>query len=201
MTVEYACVFGISSGLVSLEAGAQINALLDKAAIMAVHGKDGCVFWFLFKKLDRKHVYPAVPRFSPEDAAELCNKMQDVHMYKGLCFGDIWKNSEVVSMTALEEGLFKTWFYDRMVLVGDSAHKVSVACTFGKKFTATDTALLDDPKLRSRSKHCYRRRCRSCFAASASSLQDWLWETFASANPRYAQGISTCTIPAGTTCL
>jgi FAD dependent monooxygenase len=173
MTVEYACVFGISSGVESLEAGAQINAFLDKAAIMTVHGKDGCVFWFLFKKLDQKHVYPAVPRFSSKDASELCSKMQDVHMYKGLRFGDIWKNSEVVSMTALEEGLFKTWFYDRMVLVGDSAHKVKcAACTFEKKLSVTDIAVLDDPKLRSRSKHCYRRRCHSCFTTTASSLPD-----------------------------
>jgi FAD dependent monooxygenase len=125
MTVEYACVFGISSGVESLEAGAQINAFLDRAAIMTIHGKEGCVFWFLFKKLEQKHVYPAVPQFSSKDASKLCSRMQDARMYKGLRFGDTWKNSELVSMTTLEEGLFKTWFYDRMVLVGDSAHKVS----------------------------------------------------------------------------
>ncbi|KAL2870492.1 FAD-dependent oxidoreductase [Aspergillus lucknowensis] len=142
MTVEYACVFGISSGVRSLKAGAQINAFLEKAAIITVHGMDGRVFWFLFKKLDRKHVYPAVPRFSTDDAVELCNNVRDVHLYKGLRFGDIWKNREIASMTALEEGLFKSWFYDRMVLVGDSVHKMTPNFGQGANCSIEDAASL-----------------------------------------------------------
>ncbi|KAL2857965.1 hypothetical protein BJY01DRAFT_230820 [Aspergillus pseudoustus] len=128
MTVEYACVFGISSGFGCLE---------------AVHGIHGHVSWFLFKKLDRKHVHPDVPRFSSDDVAELCSRMQDVYLYNGLYFGDLWKKSEVASMTALEEGLLKTWFYDdRMVLVGDSAHKMTPNFGQGANTVIEDAATL-----------------------------------------------------------
>ncbi|KKK13518.1 hypothetical protein ARAM_006151, partial [Aspergillus rambellii] len=123
MIVEYACVFGISSQINNLNAGEQINAFLDGAAVMTIHGKNGRVFWFIFKKLDRKYTYPAVPRFSADDAAEICDKLRDVHLYKGLYVRDIWRNREIATMAALEEGLFKTWFYDRAVLMGDSVHK------------------------------------------------------------------------------
>ncbi|KAL2797702.1 hypothetical protein BJX66DRAFT_323165 [Aspergillus keveii] len=172
MTVEYACVFGISSGVESLEAGAQINAFLDRAAIMTIDGKDGCVFWFLFKKLDQKHVYPAVPRFSSKDASQLCSKMQDVHMYKGLRFGDIWKNSEFVSMTALEEGLFKTWFYDRMVLVGDSAHKMTPNFGQGANTAIEDAATLASLLQRLVSKTGIRKPSRAQIRNTLKEYQD-----------------------------
>lgn len=124
MTVQYACVFGISSGLPSIESGDIINAFLNGTALALIQGKDNRTFWFLTTKLDQKYTYPAVPRFSTNDAAKLCEQMKDLHFNKGLTVGDLWLKRERVSMTALEEGLFKTWFHDRMVLLGDSVHKV-----------------------------------------------------------------------------
>lgn len=125
MTVEYVCVFGISSGIKGLGDGEQINAFLDRAAVMMMQGKGDRVFWFIFKKLDQKYIYPDAPRFSMDDAEKLCREMKDVRLYRELCVDDLWRTKQTASMTALEEGLFKTWFYDRMVLLGDSVHKVS----------------------------------------------------------------------------
>lgn len=125
MTVEYACVFGIASGIKCLGDGDQVNAFLDGAAVLMIQGKGDRTFWFLFKKLDQKYVYPDAPRFSMDDAKKLCSEMKDVRLYQELCVGDLWRNKQIAAMTALEEGLFKTWFYDRMVLLGDSVHKVS----------------------------------------------------------------------------
>lgn len=124
MTVEYVCVFGISSAIPGLEISEQINGIFDHLSILTIHGRHGRVFWFVIQKLDRKYVYPDVPRFSDEDAVQLFDRVKHVRFWKNICVGDLWKNREVSSMTALEEGVFETWHHDRMVLVGDSVHKV-----------------------------------------------------------------------------
>jgi FAD dependent monooxygenase len=92
--------------------------------VITFHGKDGRVFWFIIHKLDRTYVYPDVPRYSPEDAAHLCAKLAHVSILQDICVGDLWKNRLVASMTALEEGLLDTWHFNRIVLLGDSVHKV-----------------------------------------------------------------------------
>ena len=124
MTVEYSCIFGISSVETGLEPGAMVQALRDGLTVLTIRGKDNRIFWFIIQKLDQKYVYPNSPRFSPDDAAEACAQIADVHVYKDLHVRDLWKTRLVASMTALEEFLLQTWHYDRMVLLGDSIHKV-----------------------------------------------------------------------------
>jgi FAD dependent monooxygenase len=93
--------------------------------VITFHGKDGRVFWFIIQKLDRIYTYPNAPRYSPQDAVELCRKLQDVTIWREITVGDLWKTKIVVSMTGLEEGIFETWNFNRIVLLGDSVHKVS----------------------------------------------------------------------------
>ena len=66
-------------------------------------------------------------RFTSEAAAQLCEKLKGAHLWKGVAFGDVWDKREVVSMTALDENVFHTWNFDRMVCIGDSIHKVTIS--------------------------------------------------------------------------
>ncbi|PYH45064.1 FAD-dependent oxidoreductase [Aspergillus saccharolyticus JOP 1030-1] len=142
MTVEYACIFGISSQIPNLEISEQINGLFDHLSILTIHGKKGRVFWFIITKLPRKYTYPNVPRFSDKDAAKFMENLKHVRFFKNVCVGDLWKNREVFSMTALEEGLFRTWFFDRMVLIGDSVHKMTTNFGQGANSAIEDAATL-----------------------------------------------------------
>ncbi|XHF96424.1 hypothetical protein AWENTII_000062 [Aspergillus wentii] len=142
MTVVFACVFGISSQIDGLVSGEHTVNNLDGLTILTFHGKSGRVFWFVIKKLDQTYTYPNAPRFSTDDAALLCGQLGNVRVWKDVCIKDIWKNREVVSMTALEEGFFQTWHCDRIVLMGDSVHKMTVNIGQGANTAIEDAAVL-----------------------------------------------------------
>ncbi|RJE24349.1 FAD binding domain protein [Aspergillus sclerotialis] len=138
MTVDYACVFGISSAVPGLETGDQVNAFYDGLTIVTIHGKNGRVFWFVIQKLDRTYTYPDTVRFSNADADRLCQKIANFPLIKDITFGHVWERKEVVSMTALEENIFNTWHCDRVVCLGDSIHKVSSTARMNGRSTSNN---------------------------------------------------------------
>lgn len=151
-------MFGISLPIPGLQSGEHINRYGDKFCVITFHGKGNRVFWFIIQKLDRAYTYPNAPRYSLKDAATLCSKLQNVTILDDISVGDLWKTREVASMTALEEGLFETWHFNRIVLLGDSIHKVgSIPLVHSDllKLQLLKNFFSDDTKHWSRSKHGY----------------------------------------------
>jgi FAD dependent monooxygenase len=124
MAVEYSCIFGISSPVKGLNLGEQVNAFSNYRTIIMIQGKYGRIYWLVIQKLQKKYIYPNSPRFTSSDAADAAERLRDVVIYQDITFGAIWDSRETASMTALEENVFQTWHYGRMVLIGDSVHKV-----------------------------------------------------------------------------
>lgn len=124
MIAEYRCIFGTSSPIQGLTAGEQVNACFDGLVIITIHGKGGRLYWFVVQKLEEPCAYMTRPRFTAADTARAAESLRDYCFYKEFTFGQIWDGVETSSMTMLEEHLLDTWHYGRMVLVGDSAHKV-----------------------------------------------------------------------------
>ena len=126
MTVEYSCIFGISRSIEGLVPGEHVIAYRDGLTVLTFPGKGDRVYWFVIQKLSQTYVYPHAPRFSLDDAERTCLELAKLRIWKDVSIVDLWQAREVVSMTALEENIFKTWHYQRLVLVGDSVHKVRV---------------------------------------------------------------------------
>lgn len=172
-TVQYACIFGISTALPGLKIGEHINSYSNGLCVITFHGKDGRIFWFILVKLKQRFQYPHTPRFSPDDAATFCEKLSTVRVWGNICVADLWKNKELASMTAVEEGLLQTWHFDRVVLLGDSVHKVNPSVFWlrseSRKPEISKILSIDDSKHWTRREYCGRRRSSAGFAAEETS--------------------------------
>lgn len=58
------------------------------------------------------------------EAEEEALKLMDMPVTKTVLFGEIWINRTQGYLCPLEEGVLDHWFFDRIALLGDSAHKV-----------------------------------------------------------------------------
>nr|BCP96881.1 flavin-containing monooxygenase [Penicillium shearii] len=142
MSIEYACIFGISNGVSGLVAGEQVASLNKGRSFLTFPGRDGRVFWFLMHKLDKNYTYPGAPRWSPEDAERIAARYIDDHIWNGVQFKDIWDKREVCGITNLEENIFQTWHSGRVLCLGDSMHKMAPNTGQGANCAMEDAALL-----------------------------------------------------------
>ncbi|KAL5335611.1 hypothetical protein BJX70DRAFT_374615 [Aspergillus crustosus] len=142
LTVEYSCIFGISSAVTGLEVGEQVASMHDGFTIMTYQGLGGRVYWFVVEKLDRKYTYPHLPRFTQQDAANGCERLGDVWLRNTVHFRDVWANRETFAMTALEECVLRPWHSGRIVCIGDSIHKMTPNLGQGANLAIEDAAEL-----------------------------------------------------------
>ncbi|KAL3464879.1 hypothetical protein BJX64DRAFT_275549 [Aspergillus heterothallicus] len=142
LTVEYSCIFGVSSAITGLEVGEQVASFHDGLTVMTYQGLGGRVYWFVIEKLDRKYTYPHIPRFTQQDAINGCERLGGVWLRNTVHFQDVWANRETFAMTALEECVLRPWHSGRIVCIGDSIHKMTPNLGQGANLAIEDAAEL-----------------------------------------------------------
>lgn len=118
-------MFGISSPLEFLPPGDGHFHFQKGHNFCLFTGKDGVIYWFLFEDMGTTFNQGEIPRFNLKDAEESCTKYLDSAITPSIKFGDIYSNTIFKTKTAFEEGVASHWHTNRIVLLGDSAHKVS----------------------------------------------------------------------------
>lgn len=142
---EYGCVFGISNPTGGIPASESNTIHMHDHTISVMSGLNDKLFWFLFFKLPGPKTYPgihAIPRFIPDDHAELAAANQDVKVTQAVSFGEIYANRTHATITALPHINFRTWNYRRIMLIGDSAHKFNPISGEGGNAAIEDAAVL-----------------------------------------------------------
>lgn len=100
------------------------NVYYDNYSAIAAAGVPGLVFWFLFVKDSKCTRTPNCPRFTDEDAEATILKYGSSIVGPEYTVKDLWDARVKGTMVPLEEGVIKQWSHNRVVLMGDSVHKV-----------------------------------------------------------------------------
>lgn len=112
-------VFGVSHNVAQrpfMPDGTMYNSYYTKYSTVAVTGVPGLVFWFLFIKAPLSRI--------PSDLGAVIDRYRETGVGPDFTIGDLWRARVKASMAPLEEGALPRWSHGRVLLLGDSVHKV-----------------------------------------------------------------------------
>lgn len=149
MTSDYDCVFGISDPIPDLAPGQCDRTFSEGYSLLVISSKNGRIYWFFFRKLDRKYLSHEIPRYDQKDVDNHVANWLHKPVSDTVTFGDVYGKCIIKRHVALEEASYKLWCQDRWACIGDSIHKVrrhlgTLICRGG---TMTDVSI-DDAKCR-----------------------------------------------------
>ncbi|KAH6887442.1 FAD binding domain protein, partial [Thelonectria olida] len=119
----YQCSFGIAVDVANWPKHEQSFTTGDHKAFLVTSGPKGRVYWFLFVKLPETKHGKDIPRYTEEDEALFMKKHHALPIRENLTFGQLYAKRITSTLTPLHQVVFEKWFFNRMLLIGDSAHK------------------------------------------------------------------------------
>ncbi|KAH7123128.1 FAD binding domain-containing protein [Dactylonectria macrodidyma] len=122
MAAEYQMMVVSIDALPDMEAGRLWETRFDKKNIQVFMLKDQG--WVLaYKRLPTPVSKPT--RYTDEDAMSYATSFMDFPITEDKKFSDLWAARKWFRLLNLEEGYVNSWHWDRIVLLGDSVHKMT----------------------------------------------------------------------------
>ncbi|KAK7418276.1 hypothetical protein QQX98_004061 [Neonectria punicea] len=122
MVAEYQMLAGNIGRLPDMEAGRLWETRYDRMNIQTFMLKDEG--WFLAYKRLPTPINQST-RYTDEDAESFASSLMECPITRDKKFGDLWAARKWFRLLNLEEGFVQTWHWDRIVLLGDSVHKMT----------------------------------------------------------------------------
>jgi FAD dependent monooxygenase len=102
---------------------AESNVTFGHGNTRLLFTQSGSAYWLLIFK-DEYSCPVKRSKHTEEELKAVVEKYKDVAMTEKIKFGDLWKTNTRHVLLSFEEGVLSKWHAGRIVLVGDSAHKV-----------------------------------------------------------------------------
>ncbi|KPM42081.1 hypothetical protein AK830_g4464 [Neonectria ditissima] len=135
---DYKCIFGISRPIAALTKG--VHYVHNQYySYLIITGPGGRVYWFLFAKLDTTLFGKDIPRYSKSDEEELARQHASDPITPTVAFGVLYAARTSSVLTPLHEYVYEKWHFERVMTIGDAAHKFEPLTGFGGN-SAIETA-------------------------------------------------------------
>ncbi|KAF3045925.1 hypothetical protein E8E12_007443 [Didymella heteroderae] len=143
---EYCCIFGISKPNDKFAKYSSQNIQGQNHSYLVATGPNHRIYWFLFKKLPEvtRGLYEKIPRFTDEQRDALAAEHSNDLVSDTLTFGELYATRTTATLQALPEVVFKRWHYNRIITIGDAAHKFNPIGGQGGNSAIEDAAVLAD---------------------------------------------------------
>lgn len=126
-TCYYRCSFGIAQDFPGFQSGEISYVRARDYNQLIISGPRDRVYWFFFDRLPTPKHGKDIPRYTKEDEAEFVKKFYDTPVTESSTFGELYSRKISSTLTPLHEVVFDKWFFRRILLFGDSIHKVRSA--------------------------------------------------------------------------
>lgn len=139
-TANFKCMWGTVPIPRDLSPGDHTDCHTDDGvSAMFLTGRDKGWF-FMFSLLEK----PTQERrdYTDKDMEEFAAKLADLHISPSVSFREVWASRYSAGMSNLDEGVLDHWSWDRVVLMGDAAHKVTPNAGWGLNSGIQDVAVL-----------------------------------------------------------
>ncbi|KAL3471107.1 hypothetical protein BJX99DRAFT_238199 [Aspergillus californicus] len=138
------CIFGISEGLAQVKSTDTWKHVRQGRHYLNAGAPGGLTFWFVFFKTRKQADSWSTLRYSPEEMDEMAAEFATDQVRPDLTFGEMYKNATNKGMVPIEEFVLKKYFHKRLILLGDSVHKMHPITGQGGNAAIEDCAFLAD---------------------------------------------------------
>ncbi|KAK8030364.1 hypothetical protein PG990_000098 [Apiospora arundinis] len=119
----YQCGFGIAQHVPGWIDGDHNHTTGDGRSLLVVTGPENRVYWFVFQRLLEPKFGGDIPRYSAEDEVQFCNAHRHLPVTETVTLGDVFDKRLTSVLTPLHEWVYEKWFFKRIFILGDAAHK------------------------------------------------------------------------------
>ncbi|KAL5332434.1 hypothetical protein BJX70DRAFT_404609 [Aspergillus crustosus] len=139
---DFGRISGISDHCFGIEPGSQTSVFGKGQSYLVNGGLGGRVYWSYFFKLDHRAHGSDLPAFTKTDEETLLDAKRNDNITPTLKFRQLLDRKVSSTLEPLQEYVYKQWSFQRIITIGDAAHKILPITGHGESASIESAAVL-----------------------------------------------------------